>query len=188
MGAAKAIAKAANFAIHSTIVKGGKSKILQSIPAYNSAAQHQPWFVLIDLDNDFPCGAKARQTWLPQPSSLMCFRIAVREIEAWLLADHDEASKFLGVSKALMPPQPEDVDDPKQLLVNLARRSRKRDIREGLVPRDGSGVNVGPTYASDISNFSETNWRPEVARSLSPSLDKCLKRLEELAQRLAVTP
>jgi hypothetical protein len=34
----------------------------------------------------------------------------------------------------------------KEAMVDLARRSRRRDIREDMMPRSGSERSVGPTY------------------------------------------
>jgi hypothetical protein len=70
-------------------------------------------------------------------------------------------------------------------MVNLARKSRKRTIREGLVPAPGSGANVGPTYASDLRNFAKEAWRPAVASRRAPSLDRCLTRAAELRAAVA---
>lgn len=159
----------------------GKSALLKKLSGYNAAAEYSPWLVLVDLDDDGPCPGQKRSEWLPTPSRLMRFRIAVREAEAWLLADAEEIARFLGVSRALIPVQPEELSDPKETLVGLARRSSKRDIRDGLVPREGSGRSVGPTYASDISEFARSQWRPLVAVESAPSLERCILRVNELA-------
>jgi hypothetical protein len=155
----------------------GKQKLLKKIDSYNSAAVHSPWFVLIDLDSDAPCAAEACGLWLPEPARRMCFNIAVTEVESWLLADVESIASFLGVSPARIPADPEKLIDPKSELVKIARRSRKREIRKGLVPRPDSGRMVGPAYASDIRKFALTAWRPEVAAAASPSLSRCLDKV-----------
>ena len=43
--------------------------------------------------------------------------------------------------------------DPKTTLINLARRSRRRAIREGIVPREGSGGRVGSGYPGRLIEF-----------------------------------
>lgn len=184
-GVAKAIVRTCGLSVSGFYGNHGKSALLKKLPGYNSAAAFSPWLVLVDLDNDGSCPGQKRSEWLPQPSRLMCFRIAVREAEAWLLADSEEIARFLGVSQARIPPNPESFDDAKQTLISIARHSRKRDIREGLVPRDGSGRSVGPTYASDISEFARSQWRPLVAAESAPSLKKCISRVEELAEVLS---
>jgi hypothetical protein len=180
-GVASAIIKSCGLSVAGYFGNHGKHSLLKKLPGYNAAAMHSPWIVLVDLDKDGPCpGAKCNE-WLPNPSPLMCFRIAVREMESWLLADREEIARFLGVPESRIPAQPETLDDPKATLISLASRSRKRDIREGLVPRPGSGRSVGSTYASDISSFARTQWRPSVAAEAAPSLARCISRVQQLA-------
>ena len=86
---------------------------LQSLPAFrtklrafNQAARHRPWFALCDLDHDECAPARARD-FLAAPASGMCFRIAERAVEAWLLADRASIARFLSVSGDLVSPAPE---------------------------------------------------------------------------------
>ena len=138
-GVIEAVLSACDISIGGFYGRRGKSELLKRLPGYNMAAVHGPWVVLVDLDRE-SCVVDARRRWLPDPTELMCFRIAVTEAEAWLLADAEAISEFLGVSPTLIPNEPEKLDDPKSLLTALARKSRKRDIREGLAPRPGSGA------------------------------------------------
>ena len=120
--------------------KNGKADLLRKLPQYNQAAAHYGrWLAVVDLDHDRNCAPDFVAETLPTPASGMCYRVAVRAIEAWLLADVERLAAYLGVSQALIPRMPPDQDDhPKRTLVNLARRSRKRAIREGMAPRPGS--------------------------------------------------
>jgi hypothetical protein len=43
--------------------------------------------------------------WLPQPAQLMCFRVAVRELESWLLADAEALAAFSRHPQDLDPRQ-----------------------------------------------------------------------------------
>jgi hypothetical protein len=110
----------------------------------------------------------------------MRFRVAVREVEAWLLADRASMALFLKVPLALIPRDPDGLDDPKLRLVDLARRSRQRDIRVDLVPREGSGRAVGPAYTSRLVEFAGKMWRPDAAAAHSDSLRRCRQRIAEL--------
>jgi hypothetical protein len=93
---------------------------------------------LTDLDQH-GCAPEIIKGWLrEQPHGNLVFRVAVREVEAWLLADRVGFAKFLDVSIDLLPQEPDEVLDPKQTLINLARRSRIRSLREALVPRERS--------------------------------------------------
>ncbi len=121
-----------------------------------------------------------RLSWLPDPAPLMLFRIAVRKVEAWLLCDHERISKFLAVSPSRLPENPEIHDDPKALVTELAAHSRRRDIREDMVPRAGSGRKIGPAYSSRLIEFAtdqRSGWRPKIAAEKSDSLNRCLQRL-----------
>jgi hypothetical protein len=158
----------------------GKGYLLQHLRGYNQAAQRTPWVVLVDLDRDAECAAAARERWLPDPAPQMCFRVDVQAVEAWLLADREKLAGFLGVSAALVPKQPEALADPKRKVVGLARRSRKRAIREGMVPEPKSGQATGPEYARLLMGFVAKDWRPAVAARNADSLRRCRERMQEL--------
>ncbi len=171
----------ASFDLSVTQVKtsGGKHRLDQKIPGYNRAAKFGKWFVLRDLDHDAECGPELRDRLLSEPVPNMHLRIVVREIEAWLMGDQDSFAKFFGVSKARIPHALEQLDRPKQIVLGLVRESRKRAIRVDMIPREGSGASEGPAYASRLSEFAETIWRPDVAARRCDSLDRCLRRLSE---------
>jgi hypothetical protein len=160
--------------------KTGKASLLRQLHSYNQAAQFWPWIVLVDLDQDAECAPPARAQWLPNPAARMCFRIAVREVESWLLADRETLADFLGIALSRVPTNPENLDDPKAVLVNLARSSRRRDIRVDMVPRPESGRQVGPAYASRLIEYTQGPWRPNVATQHADSLQRLCKRLAEL--------
>ncbi|MFJ4619917.1 hypothetical protein [Streptomyces sp. NPDC088812] len=183
-GAVRSILREFGLDVNMVQGKGGKSALLKKLPAYNQAAKFMPWFVLVDMDTVDGCVVASVREWLPVPADLMVFRVAVAEIESWLLADRDAIADFLGVSASKVPRNPDSLQDPKQEIINLARKSRRRDIREGLVPRPNSGTSVGPTYASDIRDFGLRLWRPRIAADESPSLARCLQRVEQLAVTL----
>jgi len=52
-----------------------------------------------------------------------------------------------------------------------------------MVPREGSGRAVGKEYTSLVSEYAADVWDPEKARTRSPSLDRSLMRVSELAAR-----
>src|SRR5262245_20641352 len=163
--------------------KQGKPFLQQRIRGYNAAAKHAPWIVLVDLDRDFDCAPPLCASWLLHPGPNLCFRIAVRAVEAWLLADSERFAHFLGISRSRVPADPEALDDPKTAVVALARDSRRRDIREDIVPRHGSGRSVGPAYASRLIEFASPSWRPNVVAQQAESL----RRAIECVKRLAVS-
>jgi hypothetical protein len=158
----------------------GKPFLKERINAFNNAARFNPWMVLIDLDAS-ECAARLRSDWLAAPSRLMRFRIAVRAIEAWLMADMDTLSDLLHVRRSLIPVNPDIVEDPKRQLVNLARRSARTEVRKDMVPRTGSGNSVGPAYSSRLIEYisdQSRGWRPKEAVRVSDSLRRCWTSLQ----------
>lgn len=165
--------------------RNGKSALLNSLGGYNNAARFFPWVVLVDLNGDCDCAPECLQQWLPAPAKFMCFRIAVRAAEAWVLADRERIAGRLGIALSRVPNDPDALQDPKRELVNLARHSRRRAVREDLVPRQGSGRPVGPLYSSRMIEFirdEDAGWRPDRASNVSQSLERCVRRLRQFAK------
>ena len=141
--------------------------------------------VLTDFrDSSASCVPEALQDYLfnrlPNPPRTFLFRFAVNELESWLLADREGLSKFLRITLTKMPLQPESEEFPKVALVNLARASRERKIREGLAPSYGHMASVGSEYMSIMHEFIDKFWNIEAAMSCAPSLERCVRRLREL--------
>ena len=157
--------------------ESGKDRLNSALAGYNAAARHGSWLGLRDLDADADCAPTLRARLLAAPASGMAFRIAVREIEAWLIADLHAFARFFSISPGRIPNDPESIHRPKEYLVNLVRRSRSRTIRDDVVPRDGSRARVGPGYAGRMIEFASTVWSPHEASVRSDSLKRCLDRL-----------
>lgn len=168
--------------------KQGKKPLRAAINGYNKAARHRPWIVLVDLDQDADCAPNLCRAWISEKSPKLCFRVAVREVEAWLLADRQSIARFLSVPVSRVPTDPESEINPKQTMVNLAAKSKRSSIREDMIPRPGSGRSVGPAYTSRLVEFiqsPEPLWRPNHAANHSQSLQRCMQCLEQLVQREA---
>lgn len=165
--------------------KEGKQALRDKIGGYNNAAQHTPWFVLVDLNGDADCAPPLRQTWLAAPAPRLCFRVAVRQVEAWLMADREELAKYLSIARSRVPPAPESLQNAKVEMVNLARRSRRKDVRADMVPRAGSGRSTGPAYVSRLIEYVQSHWRPAVAAQSAESLRKAIACLQRLTGRAA---
>jgi hypothetical protein len=149
--------------VHRVQVLHGKASLRSRLPGYNAAARHQAWLVLVDLNGSHTCPAALVQDWLPAPSHLMRFRVVVRSIESWLLADRERFASFFSVSASHVPASPDALPNPKQSLLAAVARSRRRAIREDMLPRSGSGRSVGPAYKSRVVEYAshlESGWRP----------------------------
>ena len=125
--------------------------------------------------------AGSREDFLPDPAPRMCFRIAVRAVEAWLLADRSNVARFLSVSIDLIDLHPERLTAPKSQLISIARRSRSRTIRMGIVPSAGDSRVIGPEYTALMSEFARERWDPQRAQARSPSLRGTMERFLSLS-------
>jgi hypothetical protein len=143
-----------------------------------------PVLLLTDLDR-IDCPPTLLANWrgermLPEG---MIFRVAVREIEAWLLADREGFSRFTGVQLDKVPQYPESLDDPKQTLLSLVRRYGNRDIKDGILPERGSSAKIGYAYNQTLSRFVQDAWSVTNASRNADSLDRACRRLHELSAR-----
>lgn len=100
-------------------VLNGKAALDRSLKGYNSAARFAPWLVLRDLDHDADCAPTLIEHVLPAPAEKMLLRIAVRAVEAWLMADAERLAAFISVPLQAIPEAPETVDDPKAVVATL---------------------------------------------------------------------
>lgn len=159
----------------------GKTKLDAQLAKYAAAADHQPFFVLRDLDRDAPCAP----TWLEgRPRGRwLCLRLAVRETEAWLLADRERFAEFFRVAPSRIPHAPDELLDPKRTLVDLVRRSSSAQMKRDIVPGEGAHTHVGPGYVATVGEFASGFWRLGVASRRSDSLRRARDALRELGAR-----
>jgi hypothetical protein len=162
--------------------KSGKSGVDLRVEGLNRQAIRYPVLVLRDMDSDAACPGALVASRLPSPAQKMCFRIAVRTVEAWLLADRHAFAAWIGVSPNRIPFRPEELNSPKRHIVDLARNSRKREIRAAMIPRTGSGVPFGPGFDGSLAAFATSIWDPTRAAKDGncPSLSRALARLRAL--------
>jgi len=168
-----------NFWVGDVYGKKGAGYLKQRLPAFNNAAKGIGFLLLTDLDNA-ACVPELIQTWFgcglseyPKRKQVnLVFRIAVREIESWVLADRDQFTKYFGLSKHLIPDQTDTIADPKQFLLQLVSKCRKRSLRDDIVPKAGDKRKVGPDYNGRLGEFVYDCWRAEAAISHSASLKR----------------
>jgi hypothetical protein len=158
--------------------KRGKDHLRGNIKRYNQAARDQArWVVLVDLNNDAKCPPPFIASWLPTRNPNLQLRIAVRAVEAWLLAERNEMARFLSVSEQRLPINPEDEEKPKTTLINIARLSKSKAIRTDIVPKEGSTSIQGPGYTTRLIEFTMKYWNPEQAASNAPSLKRSINSI-----------
>jgi hypothetical protein len=170
------------YSVARTEVKGGRGNVKRELAAYAALAQVMPVFVGVDLDDD-DCAPMLLAGWgrLP-PQAGFLLRVAVREVEAWVLADQKRIASFIGAAPNDVPRRPEELADPKRSLLELARAHAKAELKADLVPRNYDSLypRIGRAYNLRLCEFVRKSWRPHVARKKSPSLERALVALEQL--------
>ena len=161
--------------------KQGKQYIDKNLHGYNDAARFEPWFVLRDLNADADCAPILIRRLLPQPAQHMKLRIAVRQVEAWLLADRQSFAAYFAVSVSRLPSDPDSLSDAKAEVIRLVGRSLSPAVRQDMIPRARSGASEGPAYASRMIEFAANLWDPREAARHSESLQRCIRSLEDWA-------
>ena len=161
----------------------GKEALDKRLQGYNAGAGHTPVLVLRDLDQE-PCAHHVVQTCLPRRHPDCLLRIAVRSLEAWLLADREAIASFAKVPLPKVPPTPETLPRPKHSLVQLLRHTRDRETRRTL----DLDTEAGPTWqqlGGWSDEFIRLAWDPRRAAEsgAAPSLSRALLRLQAVAKR-----
>lgn len=167
-----------------TFGKHGASYIMGKASAFisRSSMNGAPLLLMLDLmDSSVTCARDFQSSLHSSIPSGCLVRAVVRELESRCLADVRGISAFLGVSAARIPRDPEELSDPKRALVDVARRSRLRHRLAAIVPGEGHAAAVGVGYTGEIIDFLTNVWDPERARVRAPSLERCMRRLAQLA-------
>ena len=108
----------------------------------------------------------------------LVFRVAVREVESWILADHEAWAEYINIPGDNFSKTPDQLDDPKQHLLTVIRRKGKKKIHQEMLPK--GAAHIGPLYNEVLCEFINTSWQPERAAENSPSLDRALKALMKI--------
>ena len=166
------------YALGACYKRGGYGYLKKNIRGWNAAARSVPFIVLTDLDASYPCPGALILDWLPlQQRHNLLFRVAIREVEAWLIADRTNLAAFLRVPERLIPENPDRVPDPKRAIVELARKSRDRWMRERIAPKPKSTASQGPDYNGCLIEFVTAGWDIEAAIAGSESLRRTVRKL-----------
>lgn len=160
----------------------GKGYIDSKHSSYYNASRNVPYqhyLVIRDLDTS-DCVKKLLARISPGRSKKFIFRVAIKEIETWLIADSDNFAEYLGVHKSRLQIDPESIEDPKRFIVNLAAGSRKREIRRALRSDGSGGISYGSGFNSTMIEFVQAKWDFDSAASKSESLFRALAAIDEL--------
>lgn len=181
---ARRVIEVAGHSTAAVFVVGGHGMIDKRVERWCKPSNVHPMLVLRDLKptlgkNCAP--ALVRHLVGDGPHSVTTvFRLAERELEAWLLADRAAVAEYFSVKLSAVPLLPDTEFDPKQTLVNICRSSSSSRIRNGMVPTPSSGRAVGQQFTGLVLSFGRSHWDAARARTASPSLDRAIAALELL--------
>jgi len=170
---------------HSYIVgacfcRGASGYLKKNIKGFNNASKATTFLLLTDLDTT-ECAPTLIRQWLTCPQNPnFLFRIAVKEIESWILADRISFANFLGIPVKRIPLITDEINDPKQFILNLADKSKKTSLRSGMIFRQKEVLRPGPDYNGCLISFIEKDWKISQAVLHSPSLKSTVDAIDKL--------
>ena len=174
------ILKSFGIEIRIVLREGGNVYLRQKAPELNRSASGIDIFLLTDLDSPRDCPPGLIRAWIRGTlNPRFFFRVAVMEVESWLMADRVGFANFLSIPIHRIPSPTDNIPEPKEYLVSLARRSKKRRLRDELVPEPGAKIPVGYGYNTRLMEFVRDYWDLERAAATSPSLRRTLDRLAQ---------
>ena len=159
---------------------GGNGYLRQRYKNFHQMARRHYVLLITDLDAE-SCPTHLMASWrgnMPSSSQLI-FRIAVREIESWLLADHDAMRLLLEKPEVALPESPDQLADPKRELLSLAGKA-PRSVREDLCKKSGSIASQGLGYNLRLGELVRSTWEPNRAAQRSKSLQRACSQLSSL--------
>jgi hypothetical protein len=148
-----------------------------NVRAFDKAAAQAPHLLLTDLDIA-ACAPALIHQW--HGSSLhpnFLLRVAVREVETWLLADAANMAGFLSLTPNHIPPNVETVRDPKAEIVRLAGLSTDAEVQQNLVARPGSTAKTGRLFNRSLIGYVRDLWDIDAAAANADSLARALRAL-----------
>lgn len=163
-----------------SIRTGGVTKLVAALPRYAQLARNL-YPVLCVADTDRACPVELLKRWnMIESDGRLLVRLAVTESESWVLADRQALADQFSLPLSKIPPNPDQLPDPKGTMLQLASASRVKALRKEMVAADGSRPGAG--YGVHLRHFVLNAWRPSEAASQSPSLERALRRLRELGK------
>ena len=163
-------------------VVGGYGQLKVKAKKWAEAAEHGSWMLVVtDMDTDKGLTPNdLGEKWLGVDCLGMLppkfiFRIAVREIESWIMADREAFAKYLHVSEDNVTTTPDELSDPKLELFRIIREKCKALRFKRMLPTKNQ--HVGIDYNVRMCEFVDKFWRIEKAMQVSPSLHRAVSRL-----------
>lgn len=167
------------FAI-SPINCGGVSRLLSQLDRYQTLARLYP--VLCIADTDRRCAVELLEKHRPPNlSARFLFRLAVPEIESWILADNKGFAEHFRVPESRLPRKPDELQDAKLTILRLIQKSKSKLYRDEMISAYDRNK-LGTGYNLHLSSFVREKWAVEEAGKRSDSLARSVQRLQELLE------
>lgn len=159
----------------------GFGKIKKNIRAYNNAAKGWLWFVLADLDEDKGgCAPELVSDLLsgvlPHPN--LIFRVAVREVESWVMADREAFSSLTCIPVEALPKETDTIDDPKAFIFPLIKKYSAKSFADAVLPGEDTTRKIGFEYNERFTLFVKKTWDARRAETHSDSLCRAMRALD----------
>lgn len=171
------IANELGLSIFMRLRRGGSGYLKSRISSFIEMARQYPVLVVTDLD-DKQCAPRLVRDWVGEkliPDQFF-LRVAVREVESWIMADRERFGDFIG---SRIDFDPEQLADPKAKLLHLASHA-PRSVREELISQRSAIASQGVGYNTKLSEFVAEQWCPRRALASSDSLRRTVERLSSL--------
>jgi hypothetical protein len=169
------------YAIGTCYSEGGFGYLKKNLSGFNAGARFVPMIILTDLDR-YACVPELIHDWFERernPNLLL--RVAVKEIEAWVLAHRKAFLSFFEIPRHEIPHQVDKIDDPKRFLIELVRKSPNQERRRRIVPPVNSTRTQGPDYNACLTEFVQHEWKATEAIKLSASIQRTWKALNNFS-------
>ncbi|WP_219817481.1 hypothetical protein, partial [Rathayibacter tritici] len=152
---------------------------------FAKVSQRAPVIVFTDLDRK-ECAPSLVGEWrqgLSFDAPNLLIRVAAQEAEAWMIADTAGIAALLGRPNLVVPAQADDIQDPKEWLLNAAAHAG-RSFKQRFTRVERNRLRQGVEYNLILETFVLKVWDPESARERSDSLDRAVRALEVLNARI----
>ena len=174
------------------------SELKSKVAAFNKLALTTPVILLSDQDTD-DCAPIAKENLLKGiqvQAENFIVNIAVDEAEAWLYADRAGLANYLKVEEEKMPVAKEakfggprlrmEMDTPCKTsfhLTHILMKESKDETKRAQILVEGTAKCKGKEYNSALIPFIQDVWNVEAARKHSYSLDRMIRRIQDLNLR-----
>lgn len=155
----------------------GFGKLKKTAKSFVDTTRNGCWAIFItDLDNIDSIQSLCNE-WFSLPCfrllpPQMVFRVAVREVESWIMADVQGISEFFNIHESNFSDDPDSLPDPKQYLLNLIRRKCRKKVFQNMLPEDNQCIGI--EYNPQLKKFINQNWDIERAMAKSTSLQRAV--------------